>query len=60
MNKPEQLLGLTLYCFLLYLGSRSSVRQGSVGVGLHQRRMSDESIQSGVMDTQELQTIQVI
>ena len=46
--------------FLLYLGSRNSVRQGSVGGGLHQRRMSDESIQSGVIDTQELQTIQVI
>ena len=52
-------LNLLFLCILGSAGSRSSVQQASGGGGLHQRRMSDESIQSGVMETQEMQTIQV-
>ena len=54
----------TVYKLLtIYSGSgnaRSSLQPGLGSGVLQQRRMSDESIQSGVVDTQEMQTIQVL
>ena len=50
---------IKIYVHNLFLGSRGVIQQGLLSSLPQQRRMSDESIQSGAIETQEMQTIQV-